>query len=235
MFKQDDRFRVPTEDATIWRYMNFERFKDLVEREALYFCAIDKLKKEDPYEGSQYACKLLSQAPLLAAQQFAAQVSQCGPTIAVNCWHANESDSVAMWKIYAGQGKSVALRSSFGRLVESLSCVSDDIHGGFITYTDEPIPHPTGAEGDKFMACMTKRKCFDFERELRTFVWDTSSVTRTDDGSAYMPVDLSRLIESVYVSPTAAGDTLGEITSFLGERGLIVNVQKSSILDQPPY
>jgi hypothetical protein len=238
MFKEDKRFRVPSGNAGIWRYMDFDRLKDLVEREALHFCAIDKLKKEDPYEGSHYACKLLSEVPLSAAQRFATQVSQCGPTIAVSCWHVNECESMAMWKIYAWQKerkKSVALQSNFGRFVESLSSVSDDIYIGLVTYTDKPIPHPAGAEGDKLMACMTKRECFDFERELRAFVWETSSVPRTEDGSAYMPVDLSRLIESIYISPTSGASMVSEVTSLLASRGLQANVQKSPILDEPPY
>lgn len=235
MFKQDDRFKVPTEDARIWRYMKFDRLKDLVERQALYFCAIDRLKKEDPYEGSQYACKLLSQVPLSTARQFAAQVSQCGPAIAVNCWHANDAESMAMWKIYAWQEKSVALQSSFGRLVESLSRVSDNIYAGLVKYTDTPIRHPTGAEGDKLTTCMTKRECFDFERELRAFVWDTSRVARTEDGGAYVPVDLPRLIKSVYISPTSTENMVGEVTSLLASRGLRAHVQKSRILDEPPY
>lgn len=234
MYKEDDRFAVPKPDTKIWRYMTFKRLCELLKTGLLYFCEIGVLRKDDPNEGSYYACKLLSEANPEEAERFAKLAKQCGPPFAVNCWHVNESECMAMWKIYAKEDKGIAVQSSFGRIVESMASVSDEVYMGLITYTDEPIPHPKGVEGDLFMTCMTKRKCFEFERELRAFVWETSELTRTKNGSALVPVDLSKLIECIYISPTSP-QIAETITSLVGDMPLDVQVSTSTILDKPRY
>src|SRR6266478_973539 len=41
----------PAEDAVIWRYMNMDKFRDLMANEELYFRRADLFKKDDPHEG----------------------------------------------------------------------------------------------------------------------------------------------------------------------------------------
>jgi hypothetical protein len=234
MYKKDNRFAVPESDAKIWRYMTLERLYELLKTGCLYFCEINALRTADPYEGSYYACKLLSQVDAQKAERFAKRAKSCGPAFAVNCWHVNESECMAMWRIYAKEDKGVAIQSTLGRMVESIQGVADNIYIGPITYTDTPVPHPTGAEGDLFMTCMTKRKCFEFERELRAFVWESRQLARTDNGSALVPVDLSKLIQCIYTSPTSR--TMVEIVkSLVKEMQPDVRVVASTILSEPPY
>jgi len=44
-------------------------------------------------------------------------INQC---IAVNCWHANDCESEAMWRLYADNGKAVAIETSVDALKESI-------------------------------------------------------------------------------------------------------------------
>lgn len=57
MYKKDPRFVTPDKRLRIWRYINFDKFKWLIQQRALYFCSIEALKQADPYEGSYYASK----------------------------------------------------------------------------------------------------------------------------------------------------------------------------------
>jgi len=41
----------PSPDAVIWRYINLDKFQDLMANEELYFRRADKFKKDDPLEG----------------------------------------------------------------------------------------------------------------------------------------------------------------------------------------
>jgi len=38
----------------------------------------------------------------------------------VNCWHTSESESEAMWRLYAENGKAVAVETTFDALKESI-------------------------------------------------------------------------------------------------------------------
>jgi len=40
--------------------------------------------------------------------------------VCVSCWHMNDTESDAMWKLYGGFGKNVCVQSTFRRLDESL-------------------------------------------------------------------------------------------------------------------
>jgi hypothetical protein len=53
MYMENPQFKPPdSENAKIWRYMSFDRYKDMLSSSSLYFCEGNKLKENDPYEGS---------------------------------------------------------------------------------------------------------------------------------------------------------------------------------------
>ena len=41
----------PSADAVMWRYINMDKFRDLVANEELYFRRADLFKQDDPHEG----------------------------------------------------------------------------------------------------------------------------------------------------------------------------------------
>ncbi|HEX3011639.1 MAG TPA: hypothetical protein VHQ70_06295, partial [Syntrophomonadaceae bacterium] len=96
-------------EETIWRYMNLAEFIDLLNRQKLYFCRIDKLKEIDPWEGGSL---LLSKENDDGAQNTSLNTEkkqtannsitmQAPKYNFVSCWHRNPSQSMAMWQIYA--------------------------------------------------------------------------------------------------------------------------------------
>ena len=88
------------------------------------------------------------------------------PRMYANCWHLNEHESAAMWNRYSRDAAPIAIQSTFKRLRYSLS---NDINIGLINYIDyekESVP-----SSNYFNYFLHKRKCFEYECELRALIW----------------------------------------------------------------
>ncbi len=171
-----------------------------------------------------------------------------GYSIFVNCWHMGSHESALLWKCYCPSGEGVAIKSSYGNLAESLNVEKNQIfHIGIVKYIDyknEMIP-----EGNLFFNFLHKRLYFKSERELRVIAWiverkdgmplfePTSPNFDIDDTKYfgfYFPVDLNKLVEAIYLPPSAP-DWLLDLTRIqlknanLGEKPII----KSGLDDKP--
>jgi hypothetical protein len=140
-FQVEDAFVQPADlDVPIWRYLKFERFVWMLENGALYFSSVDRF--EDPFEG---ALTELEDREFSAAYDETVQAAARFHTVTysrrrvmANCWHASPHESAAMWKLYAGTEKAVAVRSTFSRLRDAVKDIAVGI--GMIQYVD----HETG-------------------------------------------------------------------------------------------
>jgi hypothetical protein len=142
----------------------------------------------------------------------------------VNCWHMNDDESQAMWKIYAGENAGIAVQSTVGRLKEALRKVPFPVCLGEITYVDRD-QYVRQWEGASRSPYMFKRKEFEYEREMRALISgehnlkiryiaedgsDGDENSRTahvvepiDPGLAgqFVSVDVNTLIERLVISP----------------------------------
>ena|SRR5271168_331640 len=84
----------------------------------------------------------------------------------VNCWHMNDDESQAMWKIYAGENAGIAVQSTVGRLIKALSKDSQPVHIDEITYVDRS-QYIRQRKGTSRSPYMYKRKEFEYEKEMR--------------------------------------------------------------------
>ena len=234
MFKEDSRFETPNDNAIIWRYMDFEKFWSLVAEKILYFSSIDTLKREDPYEGSYYASEFFNDIDSSEAKHVVGLVNQCGPPMTVNCWHLSENESMAMWRMYTKDGKGIAIQSTVGGLKKALRSNGEEILIGKIKYTDDPIEHPTDWTLDKFSCITTKRTCYDFEKELRVFVWDADDNRRTQDGSLKLPVEVDVLIDRILLAPTS-DEMRPKVRALLADYRVDIPIAVSSLLTNPKY
>lgn len=136
-----------------------------------------------------------------------------------------------MWSLYAGrEGQGIALQSTFGRLERALPDEwQHSIHAGTVSYIDyssDDIPL-----GNAFSRCLRKRTSFEHERELRAIL------ATHDDHSPEgfrVPVDLSTLIETIYVAPTAPPWFVELVERTTRDHRLAVPVVHSDLLAGPP-
>lgn len=82
----------------------------------------------------------------------------------VNCWHMNNSESEAMWRLYCPNNNGIAIQTTYKKLVEST--MSDEwLHIGRVNYIDyDSEVFPTD---NVFYKLMHKRISFAHEKEVR--------------------------------------------------------------------
>lgn len=111
----------------IWRYLDIEKFSMLLEQNALFFCSAKNF--EDPFEG-EFAWGHTGYKKFIETQEKLCATHGAGmdldPFMAFNlktlkeisertyisCWHCNEHESEAMWKLYCkNPAKGVVIKS----------------------------------------------------------------------------------------------------------------------------
>ncbi|WP_218310308.1 hypothetical protein [Alteromonas antoniana] len=142
----------------------------------------------------------------------------------VSCWNQDEHESYGMWKAYCDSDNSVAVRTSVGRLIDSMGKNKDfTISGGMIQYLDHESERPASS-GFFNSHVFCKSYPYKFENEFRLCFTDLGFVSELMDSEqpyardgqliksnierypigVNLPLDLSFLIEEVRVSPYAA-------------------------------
>ena len=215
-------FEPPRANAPILRYMDFVKFVWLLDRASLYFTRVDRLG--DRFEGS------MSRANLSAREKMDERVVDRGrPELLrqwelvrrtlpqyhyVNCWTLSSYESVALWRLYVGDGNGVAIESTFRRLADAVHGERRPIFIGRVKYIDydrDFIP-----EGNALYPFIRKRRSFEYEREVRALTsslfggvmpehhepGESVLIPPSPDGLV-VPVDLERLILRVRVSPVS--------------------------------
>ncbi len=162
----------------------------------------------------------------------------------VNCWHVNNQESFAMWKLYCQGHEAVAIQSSFDRLTESLRDFPESIYGGLVQYTDyETDAIPT--END-FYRFIYKRASFSHEKELRLVlqrhpridsvskqvVWDEELFPNR---GILIPVDPAVLVERIVISPTAPPWFEEIVNSVVEKYGFTFSVERSALCERPAF
>jgi len=215
----------PTDETVLWRFMDFTKFVSLLKDKSLFFTRADKF--EDPFEGAKgllknkpkwdnfykmHMIEAIRTVPggsnlnktdkelLTEALKLVDSLNQIGKRQVqeafINCWYENEHESEAMWKLYTSTlEQGIAIKTTYKRLYGSLYR-NPSIHIGHVNYIDYESRF-TGIN-DSFWY---KRKSFEHEREVRAVLIDHFS---KEPFGKMVPVNLSELIEKVYVSPTSA-------------------------------
>jgi len=253
MYKEHPVFEKPdNENIKIWRYLDFTKFVSVLDKQSLFFTRADRLP--DSFEGS-YSKANIELRPIIykdiskdsfdkmqmQLQIFSKEIRRF--TI-MNCWHMNEYESAAMWKLYLKTDEGVAVQSTFKRLTESFhNYEEDDVYIGKVKYIDyqtEWLP-----EGNFFYPFLHKRKSFEHERELRAIIQKiptkddkidlTQETQEIFDIEAYITVDLDTLIEKIFVSPTAPKWFNQVVKSIINKYNLKKEVIQSSLAEGPVY
>lgn len=228
LYSPEEIFSKPEDlDAKIWRYMDFAKYVSLLEKSALYLSRADLLG--DSFEGSLSPLNMTIRLMQALSEGLAPDAFMSSPEarqmmrkmIYVNCWHANEHESVAMWSLYGRSAEAVAVCSTYRKLAAQLSPFHYFGSIRYIDYRSEHIP-----EGNGFWPFAFKRRAFEHEREMRLV---TQAVSPPGSPGAFMPVDLNTMIDSVYVAPNSATWFRELIESVSRKYGLAFPVRQSSL------
>lgn len=151
--------------------------------------------------------------------------------IVINCWHQNETESEAMWRLYSDNNKGVAIQTTFSNLIESIN--DDRVYFSEVKYID--FYDETLSKNDveffngKFSLPLLKRKAFQHEHEARLFF---ARDINEEDG--YVPdlidIDITKLISKIYISPYCSELYANSVRNIVEKFGIKSNLVEHSEL-----
>jgi hypothetical protein len=234
--------------SPIWRYVEFWKFRDLLETGQLYFRRADKF--EDEHEGlppAEYERVLglskFDPKDIQARDHHIGSLAQFRQSFYVNCWHLHVDETATMWGRYGKDG--VAIASRYDLLKHVLHPLPDKVMVGLVRYG---ASHLTGWNVVRFVT--TKHERYSPEREVRATIWLTEAgdgmnrhfdqANRPHDRPIYEPpetlpegirrnIDTASLISEVIVSPFASAGRRDEVQALLSAAGIVASVRESQL------
>jgi len=235
--------------------MDFSKFVALLKDGALYFARADHLG--DPFEGARgladrkgewkaHCLAYFREAMRTAPGPFEATSPERMEEEAerlfrdfeaagereirntyVSCWHANEGESEALWRLYAPPPTAgIAIRTERGALEGALAdCF--DIKFGHVQY----LNFAEGFAGT-YDRIFWKRASLSHEAEVRAVI-TKRPMSVSDEPGLLVPVDLSWALKAVVTSPFAPRWFDAVVREVMQKFGLNVPVQSSSLLAEP--
>lgn len=201
---------------TLWRYMPFAQLVRMLQTQKLWVSHVSSF--EDKLEGTlDFTHWKIN--PDVRKDAIENLISAFSNTY-VSCWHSASSESLAMWRLYGGQGFSVAVQTEWMRLARTIEGVLDyktDSIGiiGAVNYVNpfdgspvektkpNPLVIPMGVRNLSapyyFQFLMRKSSAFAYEKEFRA-VFDLKG---QEGRGVEVPFKSEYLITCVYVSPEA--------------------------------
>ncbi len=226
----------------LWRYFKTERFLELLESNHLYFASARQF--DDPFEGA--VAVLPPDVPIdprYAAPEFGEKAfEELRRLTKVSCWHRAKYESDAMWQLYAGSRKGVAVRTSPGRIRSAAKPFRlkpeyghEDLWAGNVRYVDLLKERLRVSMMDRFWY---KHMAFAWEQEFRLAV----SVRMAEEFGVQVPehgvkveFDIPQLIERIYLGPALPETDAKAIRAAAQAHGLEDRIRVSSMLGTPRY
>jgi hypothetical protein len=246
-------YSLPALDSKLWRYMDFTKYVSMLSTNGLYFTRSDcfedifegakGLKKnktkwdnyyleffrqaiKNPPKG--YDCQLSDDEIVQQATKLLSDLETGGQankkSVFVSCWHENEFESEAMWRLYSSfLPNAIAVKTSYKSLYEGLGR-DPSIQIGHVEYVDLNKNYVGINE-----AFWRKRLSFQHEREVRALVMDFDCAEQ----GKVIKCDLTALIEEIFVSPKAP-DWFVDLVNDINEKyDLRVKVSSSGLNEHP--
>jgi hypothetical protein len=244
-------FKRPSEpDIKIWRYMSLTKFLWMLQHNSLYFSRSDLMG--DPFEGHYSLPTAQSEDEFVKLQLHGLKTSELDkdrqrksfrsilsgarlikPSLFVNCWHMNEYESLAMWKLYAAHHDSICIQSRASTLISGLP---NDVFVGMVKYIDYNKEFIDWGNALEYI--VHKRVSFAHERELRAVIWkvaDRGNYQTVGDKGLIVPIDIKSLIETVFVSPESDPVLVDVLEGLRADHGFPAQIVKSDVNAGPHY
>ena len=226
----------------LWRYFKTDRFLDILQSSRLYFAAA--LQFEDPFEG---AVAVLPPGfpvdPRYANLESGERAfEELRRLTKVSCWHRAAYESDAMWQLYAGSRKGVAIRTNAERIQAAAKPFRlrpeyghEDLWAGNVSYVDLLKDRLRVSMMDRFWF---KHMAFSWEREFRLAV----SVRMAEEFGVQVPelgvqveFDILQLVDRIYLGPSLSEEDIAAIRGAAKQHGLEDRIRVTSMLGTPRY
>lgn len=248
----------PNHDARLWRYMDLQRFISILDRKELYFPSAATLSKCDPFEGEPalekiYAASQKGQDEMRWLRLNADLFKHLN---FFNCWHMNDGESDAMWKLYSNGNDGVAIQSTVTRIKSCFDQSESEVYMGMVNYDGRHTLELSDRTDVVITDYMLKRPAFKHEQEVRlgTYRSDVNDTyfergtlkhqglnISVDDillnpktEGVNVGVDVEILIEKLFISPLSHGGFSDLVISITKKLGYTFEVVPSDMSRNPP-
>ena len=227
MYLSSPNIKLPEDpDTIVWKYLDLSKFLDLLLSQKLFMSRSDKF--EDQYEGT-FSEPTFEEIKKLAINnpEFLNYYKTHREKVAISSWHINEYESFAMWQIFTQNSEGLAIQSTIGRLQKALEPEKNlkQYIGqvNYIDYKKEYIPFD-----DLFFPFLFKRKSFQYEREVR-IISDTSDTKININDGIKINVDISQLIDKIYIHPKSENWYKNLVIELVSKLGFDIEIEKSDL------
>ncbi|HBS53833.1 MAG TPA: hypothetical protein DD806_07530 [Flavobacterium sp.] len=227
MYITSPNIKLPEDpDTIVWKYLDLSKFLDLLLSKKLFMSRSDKF--EDQYEGT-FSEPTFEEIKKLAINnpEFLNYYKTHREKVAISSWHINEYESFAMWQIFTQNSEGLAIQSTIGRLQKALKPEKNlkQYIGqvNYIDYKKEYIPFD-----DLFFPFLFKRKSFQYEREVR-IISDTSDTAITINDGIKINVDISQLIDKIYIHPKSENWYKNLVIELVSKLDFDITIEKSDL------
>ena len=231
----------------IWRYMDFTKFVSILDNGGLFFTRIDKF--DDLFEGSfskgnkRWRDIINSRFEDYRRQNNLDISGNAGEIVRnlrkwvyVSCWHQNDQESAAMWKLYSKTNESVCIQTTYDKLRKLLD---NSVEIGKVRYADyqkEWIP-----ESHPLAPFFYKRLSFEHEKEIRAVInladlSDLSSIgikKEPIEKGIWKYLNLNQLIERIYIAPNSPNWFAQLVENIVKKYGIEKEIIKSHLENEP--
>jgi len=234
--------------------MDLPRLLSVIDNGALFFPSVATFSEADPYEGEPALAKIRAAQARGAGEIRRLQLQ--GEVFKhlnfFNCWHMNDGESDAMWKIYVRGSEGVAIQSTVSRLITSFNTCADTVYMGEVKYVDHATLASSPGTLFGFSDYIFKRLAFRHEQEVRLGTYRSDVRTEFFDEvgklktpaprvkaedvllspkrtGVYVVADISVLIERVVVSPLSPTWYSDLVISLCKKLGYTFNVVSSEM------
>ena len=229
-------------EQPIWRYFKTERFLDFVKTGYIYFAAARQF--QDPFEGAVAVMPPgFPVDPRYAELEHGDRAfEELRRLTKINCWHRAEYESDAMWQLYAGAWKGVAILSTPSRIAAAAEPFRlqpeyghEDLWAGNVRYVDLLKERLRASMLHRFWY---KHAAFSWEREFRLAI----SLRTAEEFGVAVPAEgikvqfeVPQLVHRIFIGPSLPPSDEQAVREAAEAIGLGKYIRTSSMLGTPRY
>lgn len=225
----------PESDSFIWRYYPLDKFLSLLTSSQLFFAQARSF--QDPFEGDYGAAAKQQIRDQYGDGQYLRDFNTfefLHQRTYISCWHENQHESDAMWKLY---GNAIAVKAKFSSISKLLTWSETEIkHCGRVNYIDYATEH-VNVESS-YLPYFFKRLSFAHEKEVRFLVQE-----HRYNWNEYPPPALGKFtqlsinndFEEVVLSPTMEPHVANAIEQVMRQASISIPVRRSTLHNRPVW
>lgn len=230
----------PENEETVYRYLTFSKFKDLISSKKLYLCRGDRF--EDSYEGIETAFGTNLRRVVHDSHAFEENsrlYERNRRCVAISCWYIGEQESEAMWREFAGEIDGVAIRTGVGKIRSALAPWDRHLCARKIEYVENHDVEFTKFGCPFFPFSIKRQRKFAHESELRIIYGEGKGCVEGSplykapeifSRAVRIHVDPSVLIDEIVLSPRSTPSVFDKVREVTQEEGLDISVVSSRLI-----